>query len=257
VQSTSPKVKSLLSILPSRVWIALFLLTSIGILALTTDLKPIILNTLAWIQSLGPAGIAVFSAVYITTVILLIPATFLALGAGALFGIKIGFPIVWISVTTGATGSFLLGRGLVRDWVEQQLHKRPMLAALDQAVTESGWKIVTLSRLCPFFPFPLLNYAFGASKIPLPQYVLSTAVGVLPGVLLYVWIGNALGNLAGLHESPPLPPKIQWLVYGGGAIIGIVVAIYTTHLARIALKKHLQGELAPQETPASITPSTN
>ncbi len=255
MHGVSPKIKLPPSKVPKRFWIAALLLATVGTLALTTDLTPLIQKTLAWIQSLGPAGVAVFSAVYVTSVMLLIPATFLAIGAGAIFGMKLGFPVVWLSVTTGATGSFLLGRNLVRNWVEHQLHKRPALAALDQAVTDSGWKIVTLSRLCPFFPFPLLNYAFGASKISLPQYILSTAVGVLPGVLLYVWIGNALGDLAGLHESPPLPPTLKWLLYGGGALIGLIVATYTTKLARNALKGQLPKQVEISLNQADNTPT--
>jgi len=212
-----------------------------GALALTTDLRALLAQCLDWIRSLGPLGVAAYSIVYVTTVVLLVPATFMTLGAGATFGVPLGFPLAWLSATTGATVSFLLGRSLVRGWVEQRLITHPRLAALDRAVAQSGWKIVALSRLCPFFPFPLLNYAYGGSRITLAQYIPATAIGLVPGVLLYVWIGDALGDLAGLSVSQVLGGPWQWVFYAAGLATAIAVAAYVTRLAHRALREQVDA----------------
>jgi uncharacterized membrane protein YdjX (TVP38/TMEM64 family) len=218
-------------------------------LTLTTDLGALLTLCLDWVQGLGPLGVAAFSVVYVTTVVLLVPATFMTLGAGATFGVPLGFPLAWGSAVAGATLSFLLGRTLVRGWVEHRLLTHPHLAALDRAVAQSGWKIVALSRLCPFFPFPLLNYAYGASRITLAQYVSATALGLIPGVLLYVWVGDALGDLVHLNVGQALGGVWQWVFYGFGLAVAALATFYITRLAQRALREqvnHSNGRARPE-----------
>lgn len=219
---------------------ALFLL-AVTTLALTTDLRALLGQYLERVRSLGPLGVAVFSIVYIATVVLFVPATFMTLGAGATFGVALGFPLAWLCATTGATLSFLLGRTFVRSWVEQRLTTHPRLAALDRAVAQSGWKIVALSRLCPFFPFPLLNYVYGASRIPLSYYVPATALGLIPGVLLYVWIGDAIGDLAEVNIGQALGEDWRWVFYSVGLAMAVLITVYVARLAQRALREQLNG----------------
>ena len=48
----------------------------------------------------------------------------------------------------------------------------PLERAIDRAVASEGWKIVLLTRLSPVFPYTLLNYAFGLTRVKLGHYVL-------------------------------------------------------------------------------------
>jgi uncharacterized membrane protein YdjX (TVP38/TMEM64 family) len=190
-------------------------------------------------------GAAAFCLLCITSIVLFIPPSPLKLGAGAIFGFTFGAPLAWFSVIVGSTLSFLLGRNLARKRVEQKVRSSPTLQAVDQAVTQSGWKIVALARLCPIMPCPLLNYAFGISNIPLHHYIAATALGNLPSAILYTWIGSAAGSLSGMHgASPSIPAPWNWIVYTTGTLTGIFLTAHLTKMAHRILKDHL-----PQNPP--------
>ena len=112
-----------------------------------------------------------FVLLYVVVTVLLLPAVVLTLGAGALFGVAWAFVTVSIAATLGATAAFLVGRYLARGWVARRVAASARLGAIDAAVAREGWKIVLLTRLSPAFPFVLLNYAFGLTRVPLRDYV--------------------------------------------------------------------------------------
>jgi uncharacterized membrane protein YdjX (TVP38/TMEM64 family) len=207
---------------------------------------PILIQNLHRIQYLGSLGVVAFCLLCITSVVLFIPPSPLKFSAGALLGFSIGAPLAWLSVVAGSTIAFTLGRYLGRNRVEHKIRSNPTLLAIDQAVMQSGWKIVVLCRLCPILPCPILNYAFGVSNIPLLHYIGATALGNLPSAILYTWIGSALGSLSGLHSSPSLPAPWNWILYGAGILVGIILTAHLTKMARRILKEHL-----PQNTPTN------
>lgn len=190
---------------------------------------------LGWIRGLGPVAPLVFFGLYIIACVLLLPGSVLTLGAGAVFGVAHGIVIVWISAVCGATAAFLVGRYFVRDWVARTIAANPKLQALDATVTQDGWKIVALMRLSPVIPFNLLNYAFGATRVSLRDYALATAVGILPGTAMYVYLGSVAGELAAgaAHARTPL----EWAFYGVGLIATVVVTVYLTRVARASLAR--------------------
>jgi len=192
---------------------------------------------LTWIRGLGPVAPLVFLGLYIIACVLLLPGSVLTLGAGAVFGVAHGIVIVWISAIFGATAAFLVGRHFVRDWVARTIAKNPKLQAMDATVTREGWKIVALVRLSPVIPFNLLNYAFGATRVSLRDYVLASAVGILPGTAMYVYLGSVAGELAAgsAHARTPL----EWTFYGVGLIATVVVTIYLTRVARASLARRV------------------
>src|SRR5207302_6285236 len=110
-----------------------------------------------------------------------------------------------IGATLGATAAFLVGRYLARDWVAHRIEANQKFKAIDQAVGREGGKIVLLTRLSPIFPFNLLNYAFGVTQVTLRSYFLASAVGMIPGTILYVYIGSVAGMVAaeGTHARTP------------------------------------------------------
>lgn len=91
--------------------------------------------------------------------------------------------------TLGATLAFLIARHLGADWVAQRAG--PRLRSLNQGVSAEGWRFIAFVRLVPLFPFNLLNYALGLTRIPLPAYVLASAIFMLPGAVAYTWLGFA------------------------------------------------------------------
>lgn len=195
-----------------------------------------------WIESLGIWGAVVFIAVYAIATLILAPGALFTLTAGLVFGAW-GFPIVMIGATLGAALSFLVARYLLREKIEQAMDKRPKFKAVDAAVTEGGWKIVLLLRLSPLVPFNLQNYFFGITEIKFWPYVASTFVGIIPGVILYLYLGAIGGALTGDSEfGTP-----QWIFLGVGLVATIAMAILVTRKAKKKLEEAgVGGDAKPE-----------
>jgi pyruvate/2-oxoglutarate dehydrogenase complex dihydrolipoamide dehydrogenase (E3) component/uncharacterized membrane protein YdjX (TVP38/TMEM64 family) len=188
-------------------------------------------SALDWISKLGPWGPVIFVALYIVATVLFVPGSVLTLGAGALFGVVLGSVCVSISATLGATAAFLVGRYLARDAIARKIQKHEKFAAIDRAVADEGWKIVLLTRLTPIFPFTLLNYAFGLTSVKLSHYVLASWVGMIPGTVMYVYLGS-LVNVGAGHRRLTVG---EWVLYGVGFLATVAVTVFVTRLARSAL----------------------
>jgi len=199
-------------------------------------------NFLRSIQDFGSASAIVFIGVYLLLTVLLIPGTVLTLSSGAIFGVVYGSLYTFIGATLGAIAAFLIGRYFVRDWVAKKIESNSKFKAIDAAVAKEGLKIVLLTRLSPAFPFVLLNYAFGVIKVSLQDYIVG-CVGMIPGTILYVYIGSLAGNLATIDASAPSTQAAQWTLRIVGLIATIAVTIYVTRIARNALDQSaLLGE---------------
>jgi len=173
----------------------------------------------------------------------LLPASIVTLGAGVVFGIVKGSLLVFIGAMIGATVAFLVGRYLARDWVAKRIASRPTFQTIDSAIAKEGRKVIFLLRLSPVFPFNLLNYGLGLSQVSLPDYVLGT-VGILPGTIMYVYLGSLVGSLAmlgaGGDDVPdPQAAAIQWILRGMGLVATVAVTVYITRIAQRALKTSL------------------
>ncbi len=196
------------------------------------DVRAVLREWLDAIGRLGAWGPVLFIAAYVVATVLFLPGSVLTLGAGAVFGVALGSVYVSIASTLGATAAFLVGRYLARDWVAKKIEGNAAFAAIDRAVAAEGWKIVGLTRLSPAFPFSLLNYAFGVTRVSLRDYVLASWLGMMPGTVMYVYVGS-LARAAGDRSRTPA----EWTLYAIGLIATIVVTIFVTRLARAALAK--------------------
>jgi uncharacterized membrane protein YdjX (TVP38/TMEM64 family) len=193
-------------------------------------------DALAWISGLGPLGPIMFIGLYIVACVLLLPGAILTLGAGAIFGFVQGAVAASVGATLGATCAFLIGRYLARDWVARRVAGNPRFAAMDEAVAREGWKIVLLTRLSPVFPFNVLNYAFGLTRVGLRDYFLASWLGMIPGMFMYVY----LGSLAGLGAGNRQRGLGEWSLYGLGLVATVAVTVFITRLAREALAKKIR-----------------
>jgi uncharacterized membrane protein YdjX (TVP38/TMEM64 family) len=133
-----------------------------------------------------------------------VPASLLTLAAGAIFGIPAGTLYVFVAATVGSCLAFLVSRYLARVAVERRIEGNPKFAAIDRAVGRQGRRIVFLLRLSPVFPFNLLNYALGLTRVRFVDYAVA-AVGMLPGTLLYVYLGKVAGDVAALAGGASSP----------------------------------------------------
>ncbi len=194
-------------------------------------------EALDWIGDFGLWGAALFVVIYALAAVLLVPGSVLALGAGAVFGLIRGTIVVSIASTLGATCAFLVGRYLAREAVARKIASNPKFSAIDRAVADEGWKIVLLTRLSPVFPYTLLNYAFGLTPVKVGHYVLASWIGMMPGTVMYVYLGTLAQ--AGLGERARSPG--EWVLYAVGLLATVAVTLFVTRLARRALSGRIAG----------------
>lgn len=191
-----------------------------------------------WLAQHGPWAPVLFILLYGTACVLMIPASALTLAAGALFGVVRGSIVVSIAATLGATAAFLVSRYVARHWIEERLRRYPRLASAQAAVAVEGWKIVLLTRLSPAFPFAVLNYAFGLTRVPLRDYVLASWIGMLPGTILYVYLGSVSGAVLEAATGTRRPTtSAEWVLYGAGLVATIAATVSITRIARRALRE--------------------
>ena len=112
---------------------------------------------------------------------------------------------------------------------------------IDDAVATEGWKIVGLTRLSPVFPFNLLNYAYGLTKVSLRDYFFASWIGMLPGTVMYVYIGSLIGDLARLGAGGRTRTGAEWALYVVGLVATVAVTVYVTRIARSALNKKTEA----------------
>ena len=141
------------------------------------------------VEALGLWAPVGFVALYMLAAVLFVPGLVMALAGGALFGPVWGSLYNIAGATLGATLAFLVARYVLGDWVMRK--SRGRASQLIDGVAVEGWRFVAFVRLVPVFPFNLLNYALGLTRIPLVTYVVASAVCMFPGTIAYTWLGFA------------------------------------------------------------------
>ncbi|MBI5406196.1 MAG: VTT domain-containing protein [Nitrospirae bacterium] len=142
-----------------------------------------------WMQEAGPAAPFIFIAIYALGCVLFLPGSVLTLAGGALFGPVLGTLYNLTGATAGAVLAFLTARYLASEWVERKTEGR--LKQIMNGVESEGWRFVAFVRLVPLFPFNLLNYALGLTRIKLAHYVVASYFCMFPGALAYTYLGYA------------------------------------------------------------------
>ncbi len=198
------------------------------------NIPSLLTASLTQIASLGILAPLAFIGIYVIATIAFLPGSILTLGAGLVFGVVWGSMYVFIGATIGAVLAFLVGRYFARDWVSRRIRNLAKFQQIDRAVAQGGFKIVLLTRLSPIFPFNLLNYAFGVTGVSLKDYTLAS-IGMLPGTVMYVYIGSLGGDLAQLSTRVEPNPVLQWTIRTIGFLATLAVTLYVTKLARTAL----------------------
>ena len=211
----------------------------------------------AWVQGLGIWGPVVFILGYAAATVAFAPGAVLTLAAGALFGLVYGTVYTLAGATLGASLAFLVSRYVARRGIERRIAANPRFQAIDRAVGREGFKIVALLRLSPVFPFNLLNYALGLTRVRFLDYF-TASVAMLPGTLLYVYYGKAAGSLASAFAGGGGPAAggqskaVSWALLAVGLLATVAVTTYVTRLAGKALRQELAEPAPPpaqQEAP--------
>ncbi len=184
--------------------VLLILAKVLGLGKLLEGLQPLI-------KELGPWGPVAFIVLYVGAAVVAIPGSALTIAAGALFGSVWG--VVWTSIasTSAAATCFLIARYVARSSIEKSLKNNPKFEKLDAMTAKQGPLIVAITRLVPLFPFNLLNYGFGLTKVRFVTYVFWSWLCMLPGTILYVVGADAV-------KKAVVSGEIPW------TLVGVVIA---------------------------------
>jgi len=147
-----------------------------------------------WIGGPSVTGAVVYPLLYAVLTLLLFPGAVITAAGGALFGTLLGTALTLVGATVGATAAFLVGRRLGRAHVERIAGRR--IGALDEWLGRRGLLAVLYVRLFPLFPFNALNYAAGVTALRTRDYILGTAIGIVPGTFAYAALGSSLDDPA-------------------------------------------------------------
>ncbi|VEP12583.1 SNARE associated Golgi family protein [Hyella patelloides LEGE 07179] len=183
-----------------------------------------------WLSSFGYWTLPMYMVIYFLLTLVGMPAIFLYLAAGSMFGFVKGFVVVSFTDTLSTSACYMLGRTIGRPMIRKWIAKRPRFAQLDHAVAIKGWKIVLLTRLSPILPSSLLNYSFSLTRIDFWQYLFFSWLGMLPVIGLYVYLGSVGVNLATGNNNPR---QITLTIFG--LLLAGVAFVYSARLT----KQHL------------------
>ena len=202
----------------------------------------------AWLEQasqlyvLHPVAVpAAYVAAVTVATVALFPGWISMMLGGLLFGLLPGLPLALLGITAGAFGAFLAGRLLGRSWVEQRMGDSLKLQALDEAVNAQSFYIVFLTRFAIVLPFNVLNYAFGLTRVRGVTYVAATALGMLPAVLLYVYLGTLADDFGAVLSGDVRPASgTYWIA--AVAIVAIAAVVWILQrAAKRALRQQQLG----------------
>jgi uncharacterized membrane protein YdjX (TVP38/TMEM64 family) len=192
-----------------------------------------------WVGQMGAVGIFIFIVVYAAATVLLAPGSVLTIGAGFAFGLWKGFLAVSAGSTLGAALAFLVARFIAREKIELIARGNQKFHKIDGAIGKEGAKLIFLLRLSPVIPFNLSNYLYGLTAVSFWPYVFASWIGMMPGTLLYVYIGTA-GKAAVAAAAGGQMVKHDWQYWtfmSVGFVATILVTIWVAKIARNALRK--------------------
>ena len=197
------------------------------------------LEQLARLNEQYPVAVPVAYVVAVTiATVALFPGWISMMLGGLLFGLLPGLPFALLGITAGAFGAFLAGRALGRTWVEQRMGDNLKLQALDEAVNAQSFYIVFLTRFAIVLPFNVLNYAFGLTRVSAVTYVAATALGMLPAVLLYVYLGTLADDFSGILAGDVRPASGAYWI----AVVAIVAIAAVIWIVQRAARRALQQQ---------------
>ena len=183
-----------------------------------------------------------YMVIYIAACVFFLPGSIITLAAGFIFGLVHGTILVSISSTLGATLAFIIGRTVARDWVGDMISKQPKFKALDLAIEKKGFLVVLLTRLSPIFPFNFLNYAYGLTGVSLGKYFLASWIGMIPGTILYVYLGSISKSVADILQGNIDSGVTGQILLVVGLIATVIVTVVVTRIAKKMLNEQLQGQ---------------
>ena len=184
-----------------------------------------------WLASMHIWGAMLYPLLFAVCNILLLPGGVVAMGGGLFFGLWWGTLLVLTGNLIGAAFAFSVSRYLGRSWLKRKFRDNQRWHSLDAAIDREGWKIIFLSQVNPLFPSSLLNYLYGVTRIRFWPCMTWIALGQLPGLFLYSYLGTLAQYGVKLAEGETHPHPHEYALWLGGLVLTIVVTIALGRLA--------------------------
>ncbi len=185
-----------------------------------------------WARGAGMVGVVGFVIVYILATLLFLPGSILTIAAGFTYRLGWGIALVVPTSLVAATLAFSVGRTLARGKIERRFGTGPKFKAIDRAIGQRGAIVVALLRLSPVFPFVVLNYVLSITAVKPWTYVAASAIGMLPGTVLYVYLGSLAGTAAEAASGGAGGVGLRLGLLAAGLVATAVVVVIVAKLAR-------------------------
>lgn len=172
-----------------------------------------------------PGASALFVLVYAAAATLALPATPFTLAGGIVFGFAKGAALNWLAATIGATGSYVLARALGADAIRLLLGRHA--ARLDTLSSRTGAMAIGRLRLIPLIPFDGISVASGLARVPTRAFVVGTALGIIPGTLVYTWFARSLAlGISGTSRT-------AWIQVGVASLLLLALSFLPSWVRRM------------------------
>jgi uncharacterized membrane protein YdjX (TVP38/TMEM64 family) len=169
-----------------------------------------------------PAAPLLFILLHILASLFFVPRSVLAVAAGLIWGMWLGTAYAMVGGIGGALVGFLAARYLNNGWIVPE--KLPRFGQLLERMERGGWRMVAILRLVPVMPHTPVNYAFGLTRVSLRDYLVGTAVGLIPTTVFWVEVGEAGGKLAAGERG--------WLLPSAIGIVALALSILLPRIGR-------------------------
>ena len=195
-----------------------------------------VVSLVAAVHRMGPFGPLLFIVIYSAAVIVLIPASWMTMAGGAVFGILPGVVYALVASTVSSTAAFLIGRYVARGFVARHLDAMPRFAAIDRAVSADARRIIILLRLSPVTPFNVLNYGLGLTAISVWDFVIGS-LGMIPGAFMYAYAGSLAGQALAVAGQATVPRNTSYYaMLAAGLVATAGASVLVGRAARQALR---------------------
>lgn len=209
----------------SRLAIVLLLVGAI-VLFRTLPLAAWLSNVEGWVEAHPVAGPLAYVLATIASVVALTPGWIPMTLAGLLFGFLPGMAYALVATTIGSGLALVVGRTLARRWVERRIAGNERMLALDDALEDQAFTIIVLTRLALVIPFNMLNYAYGLTRVRTSVFVMATAVGMVPIVGIYAYLGSVARDISAvIAGEAKMDVDAAWIAGIAVVVIAIVIVV--------------------------------
>jgi uncharacterized membrane protein YdjX (TVP38/TMEM64 family) len=167
------------------------------------------------VAATGAWGPVVYVVLHVLLTLVPVSKNLLSGVAGALFGLAGGIAISWVASMLSAVVGFAIARRLGRETVAEMTG--PRLARVEDIMRHQGVAAVVVARLTPVLPFTIVNYGAGVSAVSLRDFLVGTAVGIVPGTVGYAAIGASAGRSAAIFAGSLV---VGTLLFVGALVVG-------------------------------------